>query len=269
MHALPLAAVLSGALLYAAGAARRGRTVASTGRVTAFALACGALGVALLSPLERWADSLFWAHMIQHQLLMVVAAPLLAVSRPVSVSLGVLPSAGRRGMARWWRASRLDRLRSLIARPSIAALAFGIVLWTWHMPALYQAALDNETVHMIEHASFFGAGVLFWSTLLRRRADAGLATVYLFTTAAHAGLLGVLLTLAGRPWYPSQTGAEAWGLTPLEDQQVAGLVMWVPSGLTFAVAGLVLVACWLREAGRRVSVSTSESLARASRRAPR
>ena len=79
----------------------------------------------------------------------------------------------------------------------------------------------------------------------------------------------MLLTLAGRPWYPSQTGAEAWGLTPLEDQQVAGLVMWVPSGLTFAVAGLVLVACWLREAGRRVSVSTSESLARASRRAPR
>jgi cytochrome c oxidase assembly factor CtaG/cytochrome c2 len=268
MDGAPLATLSLGALVFAAGAARLGRPIASVWRVVAFALGWCAAAAALLSPLDRLAASTFWAHMVQHQLLMVAAAPLLAVARPLTISLGALPRGARHSLARWRRAVGLHRWSSRLARPSIATAAFGVTLWAWHVPALYQAALGREVVHALEHASFLGAGVLFWWTLLGRRLDAGLATICLFATSAHAGLLGVLLTLARAPWYPAQSPG-TWGLTPLEDQQAAGLVMWVPSGLAFVVGGLVLVASWIRDAERRVSVSTSDTLLRAARSGPR
>jgi cytochrome c oxidase assembly factor CtaG len=264
-HAAAIALLLVGGVLYGAGAARGGRAVVSVPRAAAFALAGGAMAAAFLSPLDRWAESSFWAHMVQHQLLMVVAAPLLVLARPVVVSLGVLPRRGRRRVARWRRALALDRLGALVGRPATATPAFGVALWGWHVPALYEAALASGVVHLLEHASFLGAGALFWHALLRRRTDAGLATVHLFVTGVHSAWLGVLLTFARGPWYPAQSAAGSWALTPLEDQQLAGLVMWVPSGLAFAVAALLLVTSWLADAERRVAAGTCDRLVRAGR----
>jgi cytochrome c oxidase assembly factor CtaG len=129
------------------------------------------------------------------------------------------------------------------------------VLWGWHAPALFQATLHNEWVHAAQHISFLGSALLFWWALIHGRRGAGeygLAVLYLFTTAIHSGLLGALLTFARSVWYPDYIGrTESWGLTPLEDQQLGGLIMWVPACLVYIAAGLVLFAKWLQESERR------------------
>ncbi len=112
-------------------------------------------------------------------------------------------------------------------------------------------------MHTLQHASFLGTGLLFWWALFHGREGRmgyGAAVFYLFATAMHSGALGALLTFAPSPWYPAYDGATAaWGLTPLEDQQLAGLIMWIPAGLSYLVAGLALVAAWMRESERRTA----------------
>ena len=109
------------------------------------------------------------------------------------------------------------------------------MLWTWHVPVLFQATLDSEFVHALQHASFLFSALLFWWAILHGRVRAvgfGVAVLYMFTTALHSGLLGALLTLAGTVWYPIYDSTTAsWGLTPLQDQQLGGLIMWIPAGL--------------------------------------
>jgi putative membrane protein len=102
----------------------------------------------------------------------------------------------------------------------------------------------------VEHASFVASAYLFWSAVVhpRRRAALGLSIVYLFTTAVHTGVLGALLTFARAPWYPAYaTTAAGWGLTPLEDQQLAGLVMWIPASFVYLVAALAILRRWLKD----------------------
>lgn len=268
VHAHPLDVVVAvglalGAGLYGIGAGRAGRRALPWPRRLAFTVGWTTLGVAVLSPIDRLAASLFWAHMVQHQLLMVVAAPLLVVSRPLTAMLRALPGRARQAATRWRRVAGAPWRE--LTRPSTGALAFALALWGWHVPALYEAALRSDVVHAAEHASFLGAGALFWWTVIRRRTDAGLAAICLFVTAAHTGVLGGLLTLAPTVWYPGQSVGAA-GLASIEDQQLAGLVMWVPSGVAFVGAALVVLARWLAEAERRVSLSASERLARAAGR---
>jgi putative membrane protein len=105
-------------------------------------------------------------------------------------------------------------------------------------------------VHAAQHASFFLSALLFWWSLLyaRGRAGYGLGVLYIFTTAVHTSILGALLTFAPSVWYPAYApGTRAWGLSPLEDQQIGGLIMWVPAGVVYLAAGLALFAAWLRE----------------------
>jgi cytochrome c2 len=126
----------------------------------------------------------------------------------------------------------------------------------WHLPPLYQRSLVSETAHAGQHASFLFTALLFWWALLhgeRARARAGASVLYLFGTAVYTGGLGALLTVSTRLWYPLYLGRTAsWGLTPLEDQQLAGLLMWMPGALSYLVAALVLAAAWLGESDRRV-----------------
>jgi len=130
-----------------------------------------------------------------------------------------------------------------------------VVLWAWHAPALFQATLDNESVHALQHASFLFSALLFWWAVIHGRQRAlgfGFAVLYMFTTALHSGLLGALLTFANSVWYPGYVErTAAWGLTPLEDQQIGGLIMWIPAGLVYIAAGLALFAGWLRESEAR------------------
>lgn len=250
--------LLLSAYLYFRGF-RRLRRVSphALGRVEAWSFAAGwlTLVIALVSPLHPWGSVLFSAHMTQHELLMLVAAPLLVLGRPIIPFLWALPRTTAREVsswtqARWWRGTWL-----FMTAPFVAWLIHAVVLWSWHIPALFQATLHNEFIHASQHICFLASALLFWWAVLhgRRRAMGfGAAVLYMFTTALHSGLLGALLTFAGRLWYPmySET-TSAWGLTPLEDQQLGGLIMWIPAGVVYIVAGLTLFAGWLRESGKR------------------
>ncbi|MDT7604479.1 MAG: putative rane protein, partial [Acidobacteriota bacterium] len=120
----------------------------------------------------------------------------------------------------------------------------------------FQATLRSEWVHTAQHLSFLVSALLFWWALVHGRQGLmgyGAGVLYMFTTMVHSGLLGALITFAGTVWYPAYGGLTAsWGLTPLEDQQLGGLIMWIPAGLVYIVAGLALFAGWLRESESRV-----------------
>lgn len=221
-----------------------------------YALGWFALVVALVSPLHPWGGVLFAAHMSQHEILMLVAAPLLVLGRPMAVLLHALPSSWSRNLALVGNAPSWLAVWRSITNPLAAWTIHGAVLWLWHAPALMQAVLQNEFVHALQHISFLLSALLFWWALIHGRQSAmnyGLAVLYMFTTALHTGLLGILLTFATRIWYPAySTTTQSWGLSPLEDQQLGGLIMWIPAGIVYIIAGLALTAGWIRESEARV-----------------
>jgi cytochrome c oxidase assembly factor CtaG len=134
--------------------------------------------------------------------------------------------------------------------PAVAWSVHAVALWVWHAPPLFQRTLDSHLAHTLQHASFLGSALLFWWALAhsrRRGMGLGGAVLYTFTTAAHTGALGALLTFAPTLWYPVYGDTTAWGLTPLEDQQLAGLIMWIPAGIVYVLAALMLSAQWLRD----------------------
>jgi putative membrane protein len=224
--------------------------------VSAFGAGCAVLAVALLSPLHDASEQIFSAHMIQHELLMAVAAPLLVVGRPAVVMLWAMPTGARQSLGRAARAPLWHTVWRGLSRPFDAWLIHAVVIWCWHVPVLFQAALRNDGIHALQHLSFLGSALLFWWTVIhpRRRAALGSSIVYLFTTAVHTAVLGALMTFARTPWYPSYAGgAMAWGLSPLEDQQLAGLMMWIPASVAYLVAALLILRRWLRDSEWRVA----------------
>ena len=222
-----------GAVLYARGRRRLGERWPI--RRTA-AAACGAVavGVALLSPLDAWAETNVAAHMVQHTVLILIAAPLLALGRPLAVMAAVLPHA-----------PRLARILGR-PRPGLACAAHGVALWLWHLPPFYDLTLTEPVVHAIAHATLLGTAVFLWWSVSRGRARIS-GALWLFVTAFHAGGLGALMALSTRPWFHEAT---------LEQQQLAGLVMWVPAGGLLTAIALALLAGWLRAGARRPSALT-------------
>ena len=220
-----------------------------------FALGWLALFVALVSPMHAWGQVLFSAHMTQHEILMLVAAPLLVLGRPLIAFLWALPLNWSRALGNVAKIRPLNRLWRTLTIPLVAWGLHAVALWIWHIPLLFEAVLHYESVHTAQHLSFLVSALLFWWALIHGPQGAmgyGAAVLYLFTTSIHSGVLGALITLAGSVWYPSYVGlTNSWGLTPLEDQQLGGLIMWIPAGLVYVVAGLALFAGWLREADLR------------------
>lgn len=119
-------------------------------------------------------------------------------------------------------------------------------MWIWHVPALFLAALSSEGLHVLQHSCFFASALVFWWAAVGRRLRAPTATsmALLFTTMLHTSALGLLLTFAPSPWYTRQEPG-LFGLGTLEDQQLGGLIMWVPGSLAYLVAGLTVIAAWL------------------------
>jgi putative membrane protein len=204
---------------------------------------------------HAWGRVLFSAHMTQHEVLMLVAAPLLVLGRPLIAFLWALPLNWSRRLGNVAKVGWINRLWRTLTIPLVAWLAHAIALWVWHIPLLFEAVLHNEAVHTAQHLSFLLSALLFWWALIHGPQGAtgyGAAVLYLFTTSIHSGLLGALITFAGSVWYPSYVGlTSSWGLTPLEDQQLGGLIMWIPAGLVYVIAGLALFAGWMREADLR------------------
>jgi len=214
------------------------------------------LFVALVSPLHPLGEVLFSAHMAQHEVLMVGAAPLLVLGRPVIAFLWALPVGRARAVGSWGRAAWFQSVWRRLTNPLAAWAIHAAALWVWHAPALFQATLRSDLVHTAQHVSFLGSALLFWWALVhgpRGLMGYGAAVLYVFTTSVHSGVLGAFITFTGRLLYPAYAGTTAaWGLTPLEDQQLGGLIMWVPAGLVYVVAGLALCAGWMRESERSV-----------------
>lgn len=210
------------------------------------------LFLALASPIDGAGSLAFSAHMVQHELLMIVAAPLMVMGRPLGVWVWALPHGWRTGVGGFTHARPVSVFWNLITRPVNAWILHFAALWVWHVPALFQAALENNGIHALQHACFLFSALLFWWAVLGKQASHGTrghAMLSLFTTMMHTSALGALFTFSQTVWYPVY-GDSAWhafGLTPLEDQQLGGLIMWIPGGLVYVIAGLALMATWLNE----------------------
>jgi putative membrane protein len=240
------------ATLYALGVARLWRHAGGLrgiGRrqVAAFAAGWVVLVIALVSPLDALGASLFSAHMVQHELLMVVVAPLMVLGRPLAAWAWAFAPAQRQAIGRGLRVRWWASVWAWLTDPLAAWVLHALALWLWHVPRFFDAALANEGWHALQHASFLGTALLFWWAVLgrdaRSRQNSGFALASLFTTMLHTSALGALLTLAPTPWYEGYATTTAlFGLGPLEDQQLGGLVMWIPGGFAYVAAGLVMVA---------------------------
>lgn len=215
-------------------------------QTTAFLCSLGVVFVALISPLHVLSEELASAHMVQHMLLMVVAAPLFVLGSPGLILTWGLEPNWRPFAARWRR--RLDA--DALGRPALCWMLHATTLWIWHLPVAYQAAAVDPFVHDVQHLSFFGVACLFWRSLLipsRRLHLHPLAAVTsLFTTSLHAMLLGIFMALSPVIWYETYVSSTVtWGLTPLEDQQLAGLIMWMPACLVYPAAAAAVLGTWL------------------------
>ena len=243
LWALGLAAVL-----YAVGALRLWRHAGpgrglGYGQAASYALGWLTLVLALASPLDALGAHLFSAHMVQHELLMIVCAPLLVAGRPLAAWAWALPRPWLRGLRGVGAVPGLGLAWHVLTRPMVAWALHGLAVWLWHVPALFDAALRSQAVHELQHFSFFASALLFWWVALAPRA-AGIG--YLFTTMVHTGALGALITLAPTVWYLGYGDAPAQlGMDPLEDQQIGGLIMWVPAAFAYLLAGLVSLGRWL------------------------
>jgi len=203
---------------------------------------------ALVSPLHEAGERSFTMHMIEHELLMLPAALLLVAARPGPVLLWGLPRALRRlfGSAAQWG------LWARLSEPITATAIQALVIWLWHMPGPFDLALDHEGWHIVQHLCFVFGALLFWWSMLHRAGET-LAGICLFATSMIGGALGALMALSTSPWYSAYAamGMTPFGLSPAEDQQLAGLIMWIPGGLFHLAAALWFLGRWLSGKGGR------------------
>ena len=250
-HLPVLAAVVLAGWAYARGTRRLwARTgVTHPWRAAAFSVGLAAVLLVLVTPLDQAGHERLWAHMVQHEVLVAVAAPLLILANPLPSMLWALSPATRAAVAPWWR--RLSRNHASPrgwARWAAAALVLQTVaFWGWHAPDLYEAALRSDLLHALQHASFLGTALFFWWAVLgaRRRSLYGGGVLVNFFAALQGVALGAFMTLSGRVWYPTYATFEGGGFTPLEDQQVAGVIMWGPAGAVYLLAAVLLFGAWL------------------------
>ena len=240
--------------LYLRGAvARRHPAGHRPRRTAAFLAGVAVLLLAHTSPIAPAGDVLLWVHMLQHVLIVVVAAPLIAAGAPLATVRAGLDGTSRHLLAVATRSTR--RLRRRLGDPHPLALATGAYvscLWVWHAPVAYDLAVRVPWVHVLEHASFAVTAVWFWSqvwaTARRHQRHQAVATLCLGVVILQGGVLGALMSLAGTSLYGAYDGA--FGLTALEDQHLAGALMWVPPGFVYAPIAVRRFVAWLREAER-------------------
>ena len=226
----------------------RGRGVRPA-RVVAFAAGLVALAVALVSPVAALGHTLFAVHMVQHLIIVLVAAPLLVWGAPLLPCSLALPDALRRDLRALGRDHTVAAVGATLTGPLVVWITHVGALWMWHLPALYEAALTNEWVHVVEHVSFFVTALLFWSLVIpsRPRMPYPARLGFVFVTALQSGALGAILTFASVPLYSIHAaGARAWGLSALGDQQLAGVIMWIPAGVVYLASMSLLFIRWMR-----------------------
>ena len=235
-------------------------------RTICFWLGLATIVFALDTPLEWYARQLFWAHMTQHLILIMVSAPLLVVASPWMQIWRGLPLKLRRPVARTvvkhpgFAAPR--RAFALISTPVAAWILSSANLWLWHWPPAYDLTLRNHTVHHLEHALFLGLGILFWAQVIdqypyRVKLSSIKRVAYVFTATIQSWALAALLAFATSPFYayallPFRPG----GISALTDQQLGAGVMWVPGSITYSIVFLAGIFLWFREEDARAAAFT-------------
>lgn len=221
-------------------------------RTWLFMSGLGAIAVALISPVEAFEGVLFSVHMVQHMLLELLAAPLLLAGAPITLTLRVASPAVRRRLLTILH-SRVIRVLSF---PVIAWILFAGVNWGWHFSTLYDQALENVALHYVQHATFLGAALLFWWPVIGAdpspwRLPHPVRLLYLFLAMPQNSFLGVALMSTRTVLYPHYlSNARAWGPSPLDDQQLGGIIMWVFGDVAFLLGMAIVVAMWVRHEER-------------------
>jgi cytochrome c oxidase assembly factor CtaG len=250
----------------------RARSSISRWRIASFMAGWLSLLIALDSPIHELGEQLFWVHMTQHEIMMLISAPLIVLGRPLIVFTWAMPERWRQPLGRVskWRFTR--GLWNVATLPLVAWILHALALWLWHAPILFDATLSSDFIHALQHISFFGTALLFWWALVyghRGRLGYGGSLLYVFTTAVHSSVLGALLTFSSRAWYsPYFSTAPAWHLTALEDQQVGGLIMWIPAGTLLVLVSLGLLVKWIAESDRRWKYTQASAVVGARRSFP-
>jgi putative membrane protein len=249
----PLAYVAVAGLLYWLGGRRSGRSFSPHPLGTlSFAAGLVTIVLALDSPLDGYADHLFWAHMLQHVLLLTVAPPLILLGRPWPRMWRALPLDVRTSVGRAVARSRVAAPLRALARPWPALLLFNGTIIAWHLPAAYDATLSSSAVHQLEHAMFFFTGLLFWARVidpgpLRPRLVWPARIAYAVAAMVVGWGLAIALVLAPHPLYAhySALAHRPGGISALTDQQLAAGVMWVPGSIAYTIAFLLGFYRWL------------------------
>ena len=253
---------------------RRGRAEAGFAkgwRLGAYLLGLFFIAVSLLSPIDTLSSFLFVMHMVQHLLMVMFAPPLLMIANPFPVFLWGLPDPLRRSVGYWLsraisQHSPVRRtLRSLLS-PGTSWFVFVIVLWGWHDPNLYNAALRHQWIHDLEHITFFGTAMLFWWRITEAGPRVHQKLSLLGRVAlAIAGVppnmvLGVFLAFASEPLYSFYVEMpRITGLSALEDQSLSGIIMWIPGSMMYIIAALVMLFTWMKDEERKVQVEQARS----------
>jgi putative copper resistance protein D len=235
-----------------------------TWRGAAFLTGLATLALALMSPIEAYEGSLFSVHMLQHMLLELVAAPLLLLGAPATLALRAASPSVR---------SRLlsvlhSRAVSILSFPLLAWVLFAAVNWGWHFSTLYDQALENPWLHDLQHLTFLGAALLFWWPVIgadpaRWRLPHPVRLFYLFLAMPQNSFLGIALMSAPTALYPHYlTNVRDWGPTPIADQAVGGMLMWVGGDVVFLLAMGLVVAAWVRHEDRRTARADARDDAR-------
>ena len=208
-----------------------------------------------MSPIDVLASHLFTMHMVQHVLLVMIIPPLLLLANPLPYSLWGLPDGARRRAGSLL--SREARFRHLLAKstgPGIAWLIFVIVYWGWHDPGAYTLALQNGLVHDLEHITFLLASLIFWWHVLgagpriHKRMSPLARGGYALLAVPPSMLAGIAIAFSTEPIYPYyEVMPRLWGLSLMDDQRIAGVIMWVPGSMMFMLAAIVLVGRWLQK----------------------
>lgn len=239
-------------LIYLAGWMRLSKRSSTPPRTALFLSGWTVLTLSLISPLHAAGERSFTMHMIEHELIMLVATLLLALSSSGAIMAWGLPRPLRQSLRGRWK-SPLQSLWKRLTEPVAATAIQGIVMWTWHAPVLFNRALESSVWHIAQHACFFMSSLTFWWAMLHpRRGGYGVSAACLFATSLIGGALGALMSFSSSPWYADYAamGMTGIGLDPVDDQRLAGLIMWIPGGLVHAVAAILLFYKWLKEADR-------------------
>lgn len=248
--------VIIGGYFYAIGPLRQRYHWAESvdrGKIAYFVAGWLTLALALVSPLDTLGDEyLFSAHMVQHMLIAVVAPPLLLMGTPG----WLLEPLVKRPL--------VGRVARTLTNPIVAFGLFNGMMWLWHAPVLYDATLSNDNVHILEHTLFIVTGILFWAPIVSPvkeipRIPLGFGVLYLFLGCQPMVVLGALLTFAASPLYqPYVTDPRIWGSTPLGDQQLGGLIMWLPTNIPYVIGLSALFFRWVGAQDRAERAAAGE-----------